>query len=308
MRGQAQRTPRAPRPRGRYLVHLLLAALLLGVPAATARGTPAVLVGTGVARGVDHDSGTVWILALGSDARPGQAVDRQRADAIQMVGVDFDSGRAVGIGIPRDSWVPIPGRGSGRVNSALTFGGPELMGRTVGNLVGVQPDYVFLTSFTGFREMVRSIGGVTVNSPLAFDDPNMEGSIRRGANELEPWEALFFSRARYELPRGDFDRSANQQELLRAILRRVRERQDEPGFMERALVAVAANIDTNLSPAELYRLAQALTVIDPSTMPRCVLRGSYGTVGGASIIFPDVAQARRLGDDARDDARFDRPC
>lgn len=299
---------RAPGARGRHVVHLLLAVLLLGVPAATARVTPAVLVGTGVARGVDHDSGTVWILALGSDARPGQAVDRQRADAIQMVGVDFDSGRAVGIGIPRDSWVPIPGRGWGRVNSALTYGGPELMGRTVGNLVGVQPDYVFLTSFTGFREMVRSIGGVTVNSRLAFDDPNMEGSIRRGANQLQPWEALFFSRARYELPRGDFDRSAHQQELLRAILRRVRERQDDPGFMERALVSVAANIDTNLSPAELYRLAHALTVIDPSTMPRCVLRGSYGTVGGASIIFPDVAQARRLGNDARNDARFDRPC
>jgi LCP family protein required for cell wall assembly len=225
-----------------------------------------------------------------------------------MVGVDFDTGRAVGIGVPRDSWVPIPGHGSGRVNSALTYGGPQLMGRTVGNLVGVQPDYVFLTSFTGFREMVRSIGGVTVNSRLAFDDPNMEGSIRRGANRLEPWEALFFSRARYELPRGDFDRSANQQELLRAILRRVRERQDEPGFMERALVSVATHVDTDLSPAELYRLAQALTLIDPSTMPRCVLGGRYGTVGGASIIFPDVAQARRLGNEARNDARFDRGC
>jgi LCP family protein required for cell wall assembly len=286
----------------------LLVALLLGVPAATARDAPAVLVGTGIARGVDHDRGTVWILALGSDARPGQPVDRQRADAIQMVGVDLEAGRAVSIGVPRDSWVPIPGRGSGRVNSALTYGGPELMGRTVGNLVGVQPDYVFLTSFTGFREMVRSIGGITVNSRLAFDDPNMEGAVRRGANQLDPWEALFFSRARYELPRGDFDRSANQQELLRAILRRVRERQNDPGFMERALVAVAANLDTDLSPTELYRLAHALTAIDPATMPTCVLDGRYGTVGGASIIFPDVGQARRLGNDARNDARFDTGC
>lgn len=292
----------------RHLGHLLLAAVLLAVPAASTRVTPAVLVGTGVARGVDHDSGTVWILALGSDARPGQRVDRQRADAIQMVGVHFDTGRAVAIGIPRDSWVPIPGWGSNRVNSALTYGGPELMGRTVGDLVGVQPDYVFLTSFSGFREMVGSIGGVTVRSRLAFTDPNMPGSVRRGPNRLAPWEALFFSRARYDLPRGDFDRSANQQELLRAILRRVRDRQDDPGLMERALLSVAANIDTNLSPAELYRLAHALTVIDPGTMPTCVLRGSYGAIGGASIIFPDVAQARRLGDDARDDARLDRGC
>ena len=74
--------------------------------------------------------------------------------------------------------------------------------------------------------------------------------------------------------------------------------QDQPGFMERALLSVASNLTTDLSPAELYRLAQALTGIDPSTMPTCVLDGSYGSVNGASIIFPDVAQARRLGNEA----------
>ena len=286
----------------------LLAALLLAVPGTTVRETPASLVATGVARGVDHDKRVLWILALGSDARPGQAVAGQRADAIQMVGVNFETGDAVSIGVPRDSWVPIPGHGSDRVNAALTYGGPELMGRTVGNLVGVQPDYVFLTSFSGFRQMVGSMGGITVNSRLAFTDDAMEGSIKRGKNTLKPWEALFFSRARHFLPQGDFDRSANQQEMLRAILRRVREMQDQPGFMERALVSVASNLTTNLSPSELYRLGQALTGINPATMPTCVLDGSYGTVNGASIVFPNVAQARRLGDEARNDARFNRPC
>ena len=38
------------------------------------------------------------------------------------------------------------------------------MGRTVGNLVGVQPDYVFVTTFTGFRRLIQAIGGVTVDS------------------------------------------------------------------------------------------------------------------------------------------------
>ena len=293
---------------GRILGLAMLASTLLVVPPATTRHTPAGLVATGVARGVDHDERVVWILALGSDARPGQNITRQRADAIQMVGVNFATGDAVSIGVPRDSWVPIPGYGWNRVNEALTNGGVELMGRTVGNLVGVQPDYVFLTSFTGFKQMVGSIGGVTVNSTRAFTDDAMEGSIRRGRNTLKPWEALFFSRARHFLPRGDFDRSANQQEMLRAILRRVRLMQDRPGFMERALLSVAGNLTTDLSPTELYRLAQALTDIDPSTMPTCVLDGSYGVVNGASIVFPDVAQARRLGNEARDDARVERPC
>lgn len=292
----------------RALVLALLAATLLLVPPATTRHTPTGLVATGLARGVDHDERVVWILALGSDARPGQNVARQRADAIQMVGVNFATGDAVSIGIPRDSWVTIPGRGSDRINAALTYGGPELMGRTVGALVGVRPDYVFLTSFTGFKQMVGSIGGVTVDSRLAFRDDAMEGAIRKGRNTLKPWEALFFSRARHFLPRGDFDRSANQQEMLRAILRRVRLMEDRPGFLERALLSVSQNLTTGLSPAALYRLAQALTAIDPATMPTCVLDARYGWVGEASVVFPDRAQARRLGDDARNDARFDRPC
>jgi LCP family protein required for cell wall assembly len=250
----------------------------------------------------------VWILALGSDARPGQPPLRSRADAIQLVALDLDTGRGSVLGIPRDSWVPIPGYGSGRVNSAFTYGGPELMARTIGDLVGVRPDYVFATTFTGLRALVQSIGGVTVRSPRAFADPHMVGSIRRGPNRLNGFEALFFSRARYELPRGDFDRSANQQELLRAILREVRAGQDQPGFMERGVLAVMRHLYTDLPPRELYRLAQAATVVDPVRFRGCVLDGSFGDVGGASIIHPDQAQARRLVDEARKDATFGPGC
>jgi LCP family protein required for cell wall assembly len=290
------------------LLGLLLAVVALVVPDAGVRPAPVMLVRVDSSSGVAHRDGVVWVLALGSDARPGQPPLRSRADAIQLVALDLDSGRASVLGIPRDSWVPIPGHGSGRVNAAFTYGGPQLMARTVGDLVGVQPDYVLATTFTGLRAMVQSIGGVTVRSERAFDDPNMVGSIRRGPNRLNGFEALFFSRARYELPRGDFDRSANQQELLRAILREVRSGQDRPGFMERGVLSAMRHLHTDLSPRELYRLAHALTVVQPGTFRGCVLDGSFGNVGGASIIFPDRAQARRLVDEARKDATFGPGC
>jgi anionic cell wall polymer biosynthesis LytR-Cps2A-Psr (LCP) family protein len=136
----------------------------------------------------------------------------------------------------------------------------------------------------------------------------MIGNIHAGRNHLNGFESLFFSRARHFLPRGDFDRSANQQEMLRAILRQVRAREDQPGFMERSLYSVVRNLYTNLSPRELYALAQNLTVIDPARFRGCVLNGSIGDVNGASIVFPDRAQAARLGADARNDARLDRGC
>ena len=287
---------------------LVLAVTALVVPDSAVRVPTIALIKTDTVRGVVHDDQVLWFLALGSDARPGEARLRTRADAIQMVGVNLRTGHGSVIGIPRDSWVDIPGHGSNRVNAALYFGGPQLMATTVGNLVGVQPDYVVVTTFTGFRAMVQAIGGITVDSRLAFTDDNMIGSIKQGPNRLNGFEALFFSRARHFLPRGDFDRSANQQETLRGILRQVRAREDEPGFMERSTYAVMKHLNTNLSPTELFRLAENLTVVDPGRFRGCVLNGTIGTVNGASIVFPDRAQAQRLGNEARNDGQFDQGC
>ena len=78
--------------------------------------------------------------------------------------------------------------------------------------------------------------------------------------------------------------------------------------MERGLLASVKFMDTDLSPSELYRLAQAVTAIRPGRLHGCVVSGPTGDAGGASVVFPDVAQARRLGDDARKDGTLDRGC
>ena len=65
------------------------------------------------------------------------------------------TGAAAAIGVPRDSWVDIPGHGHDKINASLYYGGPKLLGQTVGNLVGIQPDYVFVTRFPYFIAMVR---------------------------------------------------------------------------------------------------------------------------------------------------------
>lgn len=285
---------------------LTLAALVMPEP--SIRTGPITLVKVHSAEGIDGPDDVLWILALGSDARQGQPPLASRADAIQLIGVNLRTGAGSILGIPRDSYVPIPGYGSNRVNAALAFGGPQLMARTVGDLVGVQPDYVFTTTFDGFKAMIRSLGGVTVYSRNAFTDDYMIGEIEQGRNRLSGFQALFFGRARQLLPRGDFDRSANQQELLRGIVREVRLKHDEPGFMERGALSVMRHLYTDLAPAELYRLGQAAAGIDPSRLRGCVLDGSFGTVDGASIVFPDTAQARRLVDEARADGTFDGGC
>lgn len=287
---------------------LVLALTALVVPDSTVREARVSLVEVEGARGIDPARDVVWVLLLGSDARPGQAMTRSRADAIQLVGLNLRTGRGTAIGVPRDSYVPIPGRGRDKINAAMYFGGPQLMAKAVSGLVGIRPDYVMTSDFWGFRQMVNTIGGVTVRSDFSFPDPVMPGGYRRGPNELNGFQAMIFTRIRKYLPRGDFDRSANQQDMLRGILAQVRARQDRPGFMERAVMAAVRHMDTGVRPLELYRLAQAATQMEPGRLRGCVLAGGVGYAGSASVVFPDVARARRIAADVRRDATLDRGC
>jgi LCP family protein required for cell wall assembly len=285
---------------------VVLALTALVVPDSGRHATEVSLVKVQRASGVDVTPNVVWILAVGSDARPGEDMNRTRGDALQLVGINTETGAAAAIGVPRDSWVPIPGVGSNRVNAALYYGGPQLLGETVGNLVGIQPDYVFVTRFPYFENMVDSIGGITVNNPVAFSDVYLRpDGFKAGKIHLNGYGAMGFSRVRKSLPGGDFDRSANQQRTLRGIQAKIAARADQPGFLERGVLSVMKNMNTDLSPAELFRLAEAAAQIDSRKITNCVVQGGIGNIGGASVVIPNTGMAQRLGERARKDATLE---
>ncbi len=286
---------------------LVLAVAAFVVPDSAVQPTDITLVRVRHAEGVDTPRDMVWILAVGSDARPGQDMRRSRGDALQLIGINTRTHAATAIGVPRDSWVPIAGHGSEKINAALYFGGPQLMGRAVGDLVGIQPDYVMVSRFPFFEDMVDDIGGIEVQNPRRFSDPYLYTTgFRAGRIHLNGYGAMAFSRVRKSLPGGDFDRSANQQRTLRGIHAKIRANADRPGFIERGVMTVLQHMATDLPPGELFRLAQAVAQVEPGKITTCVVPGGIGMVGAASVVFPDVGTARRYGDDARRDATIRR--
>src|SRR4051794_25711655 len=90
---------------------VVLAIAALVMPPATERHTAADLVKVQPAQAVDPPRNVVWVLCLGSDARPGQRLTGTRADAIQLVGLNLKTGAGTMIGIPRDSYVDVRGHG-----------------------------------------------------------------------------------------------------------------------------------------------------------------------------------------------------
>jgi LCP family protein required for cell wall assembly len=297
------------RSHGRALAVAVLALALLILPGPAPHPTSLSLVRLESAGAVDLGDGVVWILAVGSDADPGEDLVSGRADAIQLVGLDVDARRAVAIGIPRDFYVEVPGPDDrDRINSGLERGGPEVMARLVEDLTGIEAQYVVTSGPELFAEMVDAVGGLTVRSRFAFVDSESGLRIRRGSNRLDGEQAAAFAGSR-ELPGDDFGRSANQQALLRAVLAKVRAQEDRPGFLETGALAAFRGLETdNLAPTEIYRFAHAIAEIDPRRVTTCVLGGTpFTTSAGAAVIIPDKGQVRRVARDARD-ARLDRGC
>jgi LCP family protein required for cell wall assembly len=282
---------------------LVLGAAALVVPNSGVAPTYFSLVKFEHADGVDTDPDVLWILAVGSDARRGQDPLRSRGDTLQLVGMDTRTGAATAIGIPRDSWVSIPGHGSNRVNAALYFGGPQLLGETVAGLVGIEPDYVFVASFWGVEAVAKDIGPITVHNPVSFSDPYLKPKgFEAGKVVLSGYNVVSFARIRKNLAGGDFDRSANQQRVLKGFQAKVAENADKPGWIEEGVLSVIDNLHTDLGPAELFTIAQAVAQVDPKKISTCVVPGGIGNIGGASVVIPSTGTAARYGEDARGDA------
>jgi LCP family protein required for cell wall assembly len=243
----------------------------------------------------------VVLLVIGSDARPHQAVAATRADSLHLVGVEPRSGRVSVLGIPRDSWVSIPGRGTDKINASLADGGPDLVVRTVERLTGVHVDAYVLTGFDGFVRGVAAIGGIDIDIPYAITDRYAHARFRPGRAHLGGKAALAFARARHALPHGDFDRSLNQGRLLLAALSTLRsEVRHGSEALVRWTIAAHAYVRTDLSLADLFELLVAALSFDPSQARNRVATGRVATIGGKSVVLLDAGAYASFRDLARD--------
>jgi LCP family protein required for cell wall assembly len=292
----------------RLVAGLALALATMLVPGSAYTAAPFTLLRLGDAEAVGRSQGVTWMLALGSDARvqQGQSVARSRADSIHLVGFNVRTGAGMILGIPRDSYVDIPGHGSDKINASLVYGGAQLTARTVAQLTGIKPDYVFLTGFNDFGEMVHHLGGVEVRPPMRMNDLGYTFAPRK--QRLNGAEALAFSRIRHGLPGGDFDRSRNQGRVLMAGLRQARQVSDAPGRYEALMFAAMTRMDTNMRPTELYRLGRVVLQTEPSKVDNCVASGGTGSAGGASVVLLDRGALSRVVRDVRGDATLNRGC
>ncbi len=229
-------------------------------------------------------TGTSFILVIGSDARPGESPEGTRGDSLHIVGVNPAKGAVSILGIPRDSFVPIPGVGTRKINEAL-LGGPDLVVRTVEQLTGVSIGGYVLTGFAGFRDLVNAVGGIGVDVPYRMSDPYSNAYFRPGMRHMLGRDALAFSRDRHDVRGGDFGRSLNQGRILIAALRQLKaDVARNPAALLTWLAAGAKILHTDLSLSDMAGLLLSMPSLDPGRVDSRVVSGTGATVGGLSVV------------------------
>ncbi|HSB65216.1 MAG TPA: LCP family protein, partial [Anaerolineales bacterium] len=163
-----------------------------------------------------HPDGQVNILLLGSDQRPNDG--GFRTDTIQLLTINPNEGSVKITSFPRDLYVYIPGYTVQRINTAMGWGRFEALALTMEYNFGVHPDYYVLTNFWSFKEVVDSIGGISVYASRDMCDQR-DGyesyCVYQGYTWMDGDTALWYVRARHTA--GDIDRGRRQQEALQAI-------------------------------------------------------------------------------------------
>ncbi|TFG92815.1 MAG: hypothetical protein E4H11_08975, partial [Myxococcales bacterium] len=206
------------------------------------------------------------------------------ADSINILSIDPSNDTTTIIPIPRDLWIagqPELPR-NGKVNEAFAIGFQNGGIQEAGNLAtalltsvtGLTIEHWIALDFAGFREMVDTVGGVTVNNPTPFSYTWSEdryhagnfdaGSFAAGEIFLDGDDALSYARTRYtSVPAesSDFARSIRQQRVLAAL--RTRLGGGGLGSLGTGLAlmdALKERIGTDLSAIDLFLLSGHLGV------------------------------------------------
>lgn len=249
-----------------------------------------------------QNSSSTDILLLGSDMRSGveaQYVSGARADTIMVLHIPADGSAAYLISIMRDTWVNIPGFGSAKVNAGLNYGGVALQVATIEQLLGIKMDHVAEIDFQGFKALVETLGGVTVNVPMNFTSSN--GVVyTQGPMTMDGHQALSFVRERYRFVDGDYQRVRNQRAFLRGVYNQLRADGALSSAQKLLEVIQSVNsyitVDSGLSASAMVGIAQPVlsngnTQLVSMTLPNAGVGWSWD---GQSIVVLDAQATSAL--------------
>jgi LCP family protein required for cell wall assembly len=253
--------------------------------------------------------GTTWLIT-GSDSRQGLTnkqirkfstgfdIGGQRSDTIMVVHIPSGGGKPLLMSIPRDSYVPIPGYGSNKINAAFAFGGPRLLAETVQNLTGLRIDHFMEIGFGGFVRVVDAIGGVRICLKAPLDDPSSGLHLSKGCHTLSGGHALGFVRSRHTFNTQDLQRIQNQRIFLKALLTKLTSNGVifNPFSSLPAASGVAGSLEVDDGTSLYQLLGVAFALRNPITTTAPIANSNY-FVNGQDALLLNASELKEIATD-----------
>jgi LCP family protein required for cell wall assembly len=234
------------------------------------------------------------------------------ADSIQILSIDPATDTTVMIPIPRDLWVEGVAEypQNGKVNEVFSQGyvngdgdvdeAAALLADVLSTVTGLEIEHSLSIDFSGFREMVDAVGGVTIDNPVAFGYTTNEqrhaagdwdlGHFDAGQIHLDGDQALAYARARYtsEVAEStDFARSVRQARIMAALRSSVGD--GGPGAIVpglRLMDAMEGRVRTDMSVLDLFLLSSHLNSDDRVELSEGPVLTATTNTDGQYILIP----------------------
>lgn len=224
-----------------------------------------------------------------------------RADTQIVVTLDPSTKAVTMTSIPRDTRVEFPAEKVGdyygglhKINAshrygALTdYGANKLAVETVESFLDIPIDKFVTVDFNGFRNIVDTLDGVTVNIEHPFWEENTDNEriyFEEGPEKLDGEEALAFVRMRKRDINSVYPREQRQRQFIRAAVDEIISagtvfKVGEIGDILRK------NVSTNLRPREMYALQRDFASKDSLSMETIKIDGANQYIDGISYFIP----------------------
>ena len=220
---------------------------------------------------------TMLLIGIDSTVDGLQNADSFNGDSLIVVTFNPKTFTATMLSIPRDSYVPIycMNNVDNKITHAAGQGGTNCVIKTVQNFLDVKIDYFMKINFTGVVELVDAVGGIEADVPNNICEQNSKRQfgehtvyIRQGHQTLDGEQALAFARNRKDNSqycskdwtqgeRSDFVRAAHQQEVIQAILEKMKGL-SSVNDLENILKVVSKNLDTNMEQSTMFSFYNVL--------------------------------------------------
>lgn len=174
-----------------------------------------------------------------------------RSDVNMIVSVNPKTHQILMTGIPRDFYVPqtCQANQSDKLTHTGIYG-VECTISSVENFMDIELNYYARVNFSSVVDIVDALGGITVESPYAFNTVYGGYQIQQGTNHLNGDQTLGFVRERKGLPDGDRERSRNQMRAVEAMINKAISPSIITNYSS-IMNAVSGSFQTNMSQKEM---------------------------------------------------------